>query len=126
MDRDGTLHVAREERDALHLAELSRAMVRLYKELFGRGPTKARTNYAGPDVIVSTLENSLTRIEQMMVDAGEHERLRDLRMHLQYLNEANFVRAVEEITGRRVTAFISGVDTRQDVATELFYLEPLR
>ena len=26
------------------LQELTNAMVRLYKELFGRGPTKARTN----------------------------------------------------------------------------------
>ena len=32
-------------------AEISREMVRLYKELFGRGPTKARTEFAGPDIV---------------------------------------------------------------------------
>jgi uncharacterized protein YbcI len=113
-----------DERTGLMMVELSNAMVRLYKELFGRGPTKARTNFAGPDLIVSTLECSLTKIERLMADAGEHERLRDLRMHFQYLNEAEFVKTVEQITGRTVRAFVSGMDTKRDVATELFYLEP--
>jgi uncharacterized protein YbcI len=113
-----------DERTGLMMVELSNAMVRLYKELFGRGPTKARSNYAGPDLIVSTLECSLTRIERHMVDAGEHERLRDLRMHFQYLNEAQFVETVEQITGRKVRAFVSGMDAKRDLAAELFYLEP--
>jgi uncharacterized protein YbcI len=113
-----------EERRGLLMVEISNAMVRLYKELFGRGPTKTRTNYAGPDLLVTTLENSLTRIERTMADAGEHERLRDLRMHFQYLGEADFVETVERITGRKVRAFVSGMDTKRDVASELFYLEP--
>jgi uncharacterized protein YbcI len=119
-DQPGT----EQERRELHLAELSNAMVRLYKDIFGRGPTKTRTNYAGPDVIVSTLEDSLTRPERKMAEAGEHERLRNLRMFFQYEYEDDFVGAVEAITGRKVKAFISGLDTRRDVACELFYLEP--
>jgi uncharacterized protein YbcI len=115
---------AEEERRSLMMVEISNAMVHLYKELFGRGPTKARTSYAGPDLLVSTLENSLTRIERTMADAGEHERLRDLRMHFQYLGEDDFVGIVEQITGRKVRAFVSGMDTKNDVASELFYLEP--
>ena len=113
-----------EERSGLMMVEISNSMVRLYKDLFGRGPTKARTDYAGPDLLVSTLENSLTRIERTMVAAGEHERVRDLRMHFQYLGEDDFVGRVEQITGRKVRAFVSGMDTKQDVSTELFYLEP--
>jgi len=114
-----------EERTGLMMVEISNAMVHLYKELFGRGPTKARTDFAGPNLLVSTLENSLTRVERTMADAGEHERLRDLRMHFQYLGEDDFVGTVEQITGRKVRAFVSGMDTRQDVASELFYLEPV-
>ena len=113
-----------EERTGLMMVELSNAMVRLYKDLFGRGPTKTKTNFAGPDLIVSTLESSLTRIERHMVNAGEYERLRDLRMHFQHLNEDQFVGAVEQITGRKVRAFVSGIDTKRDVSAELFYLEP--
>jgi uncharacterized protein YbcI len=113
-----------EERTGLLMVELSNAMVQLYKELFGRGPTKARTSFAGPDLLVTTLENSLTRIERTMADAGEHERLRDLRMHFQYMHEDDFIGTVEQITGRKVRAFVSGMDTKRDVASELFYLEP--
>jgi uncharacterized protein YbcI len=106
------------------MVELSNAMVALYKDVFGRGPTKVRTRYAGPDLLVTTLEDSLTRIERTMADAGEHERLRDLRMHFQYLHEDDFVQPVERITGRKVRAFVSGMDTKRDVASERFYLEP--
>jgi uncharacterized protein YbcI len=106
------------------LTALSNAMVKLYKELFGRGPTTTRTNYAGPDLIVSTLENSMTPAEANMASNGDHHRLRDLRMYFQHASEAEFVGAVEEITGRRVRAFVSGMDTEKDVSAELFYLEP--
>jgi uncharacterized protein YbcI len=112
------------ERTELHLAELSNAMVGIYKDLFGRGPTKCRTSYAGPNLIVSTLENTLTRPEQKMADAGDHKQLRDLRTYFQYQFEDEFVGAVERITGRTVRGFVSGIDTRQDIATEAFYLEP--
>ena len=50
--------------------------------------------------------------------------LRDLRMHFQHLNEEQFVGTVEQITGRKVRAFVSGIDTKRDVSAELFYLEP--
>jgi uncharacterized protein YbcI len=41
-------------------------MVRLYKEQFGRGPTKARTELAGYDTVISTLEGSLTPAERRL------------------------------------------------------------
>jgi uncharacterized protein YbcI len=103
---------------------VSNAMVRLYKEQFGRGPTKARTHFAGPDVLVSTLENSMTPAERSLVAMGEHQRLRDTRLFFQHAMESEFRRAVEELTGRKVRAFVSGMDTGQDVSTEVFYLEP--
>jgi uncharacterized protein YbcI len=105
-------------------AELSREMVRLYKELFGRGPTKARTDFANTDTILCTLENSLTPAEQALVEMGEHQRLRDTRMYFQHASEARFCEVVERVTGRQVRAFISGIDTVQDVAVEIFYLKP--
>ncbi len=109
----------------LYLAELSNAMVGIYKDLFGRGPTKCRTSYAGPNLIVSSLENTLTRPEQKMAAAGDHAQLRNLRTYFQYQYEDEFVGSVERITGRTVRGFVSGIDTRQDIATEAFYLEPV-
>jgi uncharacterized protein YbcI len=103
---------------------VSNAMVRLYKEQFGRGPTKARTHFAGPDTLVSTLQNSLTPAERNLVRLGEHQRLRDVRMFFQHASANEFRSTVEEITGRKVWAFVSGLDTERDVSTEVFYLEP--
>jgi uncharacterized protein YbcI len=114
-----------EQRRGLQLTELSNAMVRLYKDQFGRGPTKVVTNYAGPNVLIATLENSLTPAEQRMAELGEHRRLRDTRMFFQHATVDQFNEAVERITGRRVRAFVSGIDTEQDVSSEVFYLEPL-
>ncbi len=104
-------------------AELSREMVRLYKEQFGRGPTKARTDFAGHDIVVCTLENSLTPVERRLAEMGEHQRLRDTRLCFQHATEAEFRETVERIVDRPVRAFVSGMDTAQDVSTEIFYLE---
>ncbi len=105
-------------------AEISREMVRLYKDLFGRGPTKAKTEFAGPDVVLCTLENSLTQAEKALAEMGEHQRLRDTRQYFQYATEDKFREVIERALDRKVRAFISGLDTSKDVAVELFYLEP--
>ena len=112
------------ERIGFELSELSNAMVRLYKEQFGRGPTKAHSAYAGRDAVLCTLENSFTPAAQALVQMGEHQRLRDTRMFFQYATEDEFRETVEQITGRKVRAFVSGVDVEQDLSTELFYFEP--
>jgi uncharacterized protein YbcI len=104
--------------------ELSNDMVRLYKELFGRGPTRVRTHFAGPDTIICTLRDSLTRSEKNLVELGEHQRLRDIRTFFQHSSEKDFLESVERITGRKVEAFVSGIDTKMDVSSEVFYLVP--
>src|SRR3954469_24005599 len=69
------------------LMQVSNEMVRLYKTQFGRGPTKVRSDWAGPDALITTLEDSLTPAERNMVVLGEHHRLRDTRMFFQYAFE---------------------------------------
>jgi uncharacterized protein YbcI len=105
-------------------AEISREMVRLYKELFGRGPTKARTEFAGSDIVICTLENTFTPAERSLADLGEHQRLRDTRMYFQAATHDRFTEIVERLAGRKVRAFISGLDAEEDVCAEVFYLEP--
>jgi uncharacterized protein YbcI len=112
-----------DRRDSV-LAEISRQMVKLYKEQFGRGPTKARTDFAGPDIVVCTLEESLTPAEHRLAELGEHQRLRDTRMYFQHASEKQFCTVIERVLGRKVRAFISGMDTGADVSAEIFYLEP--
>jgi uncharacterized protein YbcI len=104
-------------------AEISREMVRLYKDMFGRGPTMARTDFAGADILVCTLEDSFTPAERALVSLGEHQRLRDTRLYFQHATEDRFRGVVERILGRKVRAFVSGTDTKEDLSTEIFYLD---
>jgi uncharacterized protein YbcI len=106
------------------LAEISREMIRIYKEQFGRGPTKTRTNFAGPDIVIVTLEDSLTPAERRLAEMEEHQRLRDTRLYFQHATEEQFKSVIERLLDRKVRAFISGIDTRQDVSSEVFYLDP--
>jgi len=107
------------------LAAISREMVRLYKEQFGRGPTSVRTDWCNPDVILVVLEGTLTPAERHLVTMGEHQRLRESRMFFQYATVREFCEPVERLTGRRVRAFISGIDTVVDgLSIETFVLHP--
>ena len=106
------------------MSSISSEMVRLYKEQFGRGPTRTRTHWAGPDTIVVTLEQTFTPAENRLRQLGEDKQLRDLRLLFQYAEVDSFCEPVEQITGRKVKAFISGIDTEADVASEIFVLHP--
>jgi len=112
-------------RERADLQTLSNEMVRLYKEQFGRGPTKAVSHFAGSDTLICTLENTLTPAERNLAALGEHQRLRDVRLFFQHVTEDQFVEAVERTTGRKVRGFISGIDTTKDISAEVFYLYPV-
>jgi len=106
------------------LLQISNAMVRIYKDGFGRGPTKARAQLAGPDTLVVTLEDSMTIVERNLVAIGEGKRVREARLFLQDALEDEIRACVERILGRRTLAFVSGIDTGRDISVELFTLEP--
>jgi uncharacterized protein YbcI len=113
------------DRGASALQAVSNAMVRLHKEQFGRGPTRARTNFAGSDTLVCTLEDALLPAERMMVELGDEQRVREARGAMQAATAEKFVRVVEEVVQRKVTAFSSAVDPAKDVVWEIFNFEPL-
>ena len=112
----------RDQSQSLSL-QVSNELVRLYKVQFGRGPTKARTAFAGPNTLVCTLEQSLTPAELNLAVLGEHQRLREIRQFMQYSSRNVFCEAVERLTGRAVRGFVSGIDTERDISAEVFYLE---
>jgi uncharacterized protein YbcI len=107
------------------LLAISNEMVRIFKDQFGRGPTKARTSWAGPDTLTVVLEETLTPAERNLVRLGEHERLREMRTFFQYASVREFCEPIERLTGRRVRAFSSGIDTAVDgLCVETFVLHP--
>jgi uncharacterized protein YbcI len=107
------------------LLDISNEMVRLYKEQFGRGPTRSSAHWCGPDLLVVVLEDTFTPAERNLARMGEHQRLRDARIFFQYATVPEFCDPVERLTRRKVRAFISGVDTEAaGVSTETFLLYP--
>jgi uncharacterized protein YbcI len=108
------------------LNAISSEMVRLYRHQFGRGPSAARTEWAGPDTLISLLFETLTPAERNLARLGEHQRLRDMRTFFQYASVRDFCEPIERLTGRKVAAFLSSIDTYVSggVAAETFVLHP--
>lgn len=107
------------------LLEISYVIVRLYKDAFGRGPTRARSSFAGPDTVIVLVEGAMTVSERRLAALGEHARVREHRLFLQIALENHKRREVERILSRRITASVCGIDPRRDLAAEIFTLEPL-
>jgi uncharacterized protein YbcI len=106
------------------LQDVSNAMVALHKEQFGRGPTRVRSHFAGADALLCVMDDSLLPAEHKMVAMGEQQRVRESRMFFQVATAAQFIEAVESITGRTVRAFASAIDPDRGVVMENFIFEP--
>src|SRR3954452_22774382 len=106
------------------LRDISAGMTRLYNEHFGRDPDTVETHFASPNLLICVLYSSLTPVERSLRDVGERQRLRDLRMILQYSAESQFRAVVETMTGRRVLGLVSGMDVNLDQSYQVFTLAP--
>ena len=107
------------------LTDVSNALVRYFKEQFGRGPTRVRSDWAGPDTLVCRLWETFTPAERNLAAMGEHQRLRETRLFFQFASEGEIRSLIEGIVGRPVVGFVSGVDTDADLAVEVFVLAPV-
>jgi uncharacterized protein YbcI len=105
-------------------AELATAMVQLNRELYGRGPTRARVSIAH-DAVVVVLEDALTTIERALLAEGQPKMVGEIRERTGTIKREPFVRAVEEITGRRVRGFVTGFNEDPPIVIDTFILEPL-
>jgi uncharacterized protein YbcI len=118
----------KEERDEVKAGggltrDLSRAMVALYKEYVGRGPTQARA-YVEEDLIAVVLQDTMTTAERTLAQEDEEDLVRGVRRVFQGKFREDAVEIVERLTGRDVKAFLSDHAIDPDVAVEVFVLEP--
>ena len=102
-------------------ATISREMVRLQAEYYGKGPTRAKT-YIVDDLVVVVLEESFTRAEKTLAERGEREAIQHIRRRFQQQMAESFKGVVEQATGRKVRVFLSETDIEQDVSVETFLL----
>ena len=104
------------------LAAISTKIVKLLREHYGRGPMKAKT-YVLDDLIVCVLRNGHTRIEQTMMESGEPERVLEMRRDFQRVMGAEYKGIIEELTGRKVVAFLSQTHVDPDITLEVFFVD---
>jgi uncharacterized protein YbcI len=99
-------------------------IVRLLSEYTGRGPTKARTTFSD-DLVTVVIRDLLTKGEHSLIRDGRAALVLDLRRAYQATMGDELSAGVEEITGRRVIAFLSANHIDPDIAIESFVLAPL-
>ena len=104
------------------LREISSAIVGLYREHFGKGPTAAKT-YVLDDLVICVLRNGLTTVEKTLFERGRADAVREVRSAFQDAVADTFTGAIEWLTNRRVVAFMSQAHVEPDLAVEVFFLD---
>jgi len=84
---------------------------------------KAKT-YALDDIIVVVMRGSgFTPLEQTIMDSGEPDRVIAMREDFQRVMAARYRETIEELTGRKVLAFLSQVHVEPDLTVEMFLMD---
>jgi uncharacterized protein YbcI len=105
------------------LAAISTSVVGILREHYGRGPMKAKT-YALDDIIVVVMRGSgFTPLEQTIMDSGRPERVVAMREDFQQVMADRYKQKIEELTGRKVLAFLSQAHVEPDITMEIFFVD---
>src|SRR4051812_34498492 len=99
-------------------ADISREAVQTLAEYTGRGPTRAHT-VINRDSVLILLRDTLTKGEQSLAKAGEADHVLDTRRKYQEAMGDDLSASVENHTGRKVIAFMSGNHIEPDFAAEV-------
>ena len=105
------------------LAAVTNGIVQLFREYYGRGPTKAKSYLLDERIVVCVLEDTMTTVEQTLVKNGHHPMVREVRLTFQEAMAAQFTGVVEKAMGRSVAAYHSQLTMEPDMGFEFFVLE---
>jgi uncharacterized protein YbcI len=106
------------------MTAITRGLVRLYKEHYGLGPTRARSWPCGRELIVCVMEEMLTTKEQTMREAGDAAGIHETRQTVHAVMEPEMRAVVEKAFERGVEAVVGGLNVEADIATYVFLLRP--
>jgi uncharacterized protein YbcI len=104
------------------LAAVTEAMVALHRRYYHRKPVSAKSRMLGDDLLACVLGGVYTDVEQTMIELQRAPTVRDTRNAFQNATQQKFIEAVERLSGRGVTAFISDSHVGPDIEIELFML----
>src|SRR5689334_14641516 len=103
------------------LAAITREIVRVKSRGSGRGATEAKS-YQCDDFIFTVMKDGMTTLEQNLLEHGDADLVRQLRLRFQEYNADAFRSAVERVIGRRVLAYHSQVLFDPDYTIEMFVI----
>jgi uncharacterized protein YbcI len=115
------LHAVDHSEGRLRVA-ISNALVSIWKQDYGRGPTAART-IVDQNLVFVVLQDGLTRNEQTLLAAGHEAAVRDFRMCFMETMSEKFIASVEEVTGGHVLTHASQVAFAPAMTIETFVLD---
>jgi uncharacterized protein YbcI len=104
------------------LAEITNRIVAFMREHYGKGPIKAKT-YVLDNLIVCVLTDGFTAIERTMMEGGQPDRVLAMRRDFQALMKKRYSEMIEELTGRKVLAFLSQAHVEPDLTVEMFLVD---
>jgi uncharacterized protein YbcI len=107
---------------SLH-ARVSHEVVRTMKDLYGRGPTHAKT-YLCDEYVFCVMSGGMTRDEETMIRGGEQDAVREYRLRFQSVIAPELIRRVQDVVQRKVINYHSQVLFDPDRLIEIFMLEP--
>ncbi len=105
------------------LAEISRTVVGIHRERFGRGPTRAKAHFDG-ELLVVVLGEVLTPMERSLAAAGMGEKVTELRALASLVVQDELEAAVGTLVARPAKLTASQVLPDCDIGTHVFTLSP--
>jgi uncharacterized protein YbcI len=126
MDRthtDSTQATDSVTRQGEQLAAVTNGIVQLFRQYYGRGPNKAKSYLLDERIVVCVLEETMTTVEQTLVEHGHRDMVRQVRLTFQGAMADEFKGTVERAMGRPVAAYHSQLTMEPDMGFEFFVLE---
>jgi uncharacterized protein YbcI len=111
-----------EVRAGEQLATVTNGIVKLFRDYYGRGPTKAKSYILDDRILVCVLEETMTRVEKTLVDSGHGDKVREVRLTFQEAMAHEFKQTVRDALEREVVAYHSQLTLEPDLGFEFFVL----
>lgn len=102
---------------------IANGVAQVYKDVYGRGPTKV-VAYVHPDVVFVVLGEVNTPGQNHLIAIDEAGLLNTVHSRIQRSLQAHLVAVVEAVLDRKVKSYVPGFNGPDDCATDTFLLEP--
>jgi uncharacterized protein YbcI len=104
------------------LAAVTTGIVGLFRDYYGRGPTRAKTYMLDDRYVVCVLRDTMTTVERTLAPS-DPDLVRRVRLTFQEAMADSFIGVVEQALGRRVLTYHSQLTLEPDIGFEFFLLE---